>query len=37
VGGVVVKNQVNRKGFGYFLVACALELQELLVAVFVHA
>ena len=37
VGGVVVQNHMNRKAFGYFLVDRAHELQELLVAVFVHA
>src|SRR5664280_1758852 len=37
VGGVVVQNHMNRKTFGYFPVHRAHELQELLVAVLVHA
>jgi hypothetical protein len=37
VGGVVVQNHMNRKAFGYFLVDREQKLQELLVAVLVHA
>src|SRR5665647_677822 len=37
VGGVVVQNHMNRNAFGHFLVYCAQELEELFVAVLVHA
>jgi hypothetical protein len=37
VRGVVVQNHMHRKEFGYFSVDGAQELQELFVAVLVHA